>query len=73
VDISVDRETCIGSAQCIRLAEGVFELGDDGVVVVADPAAATAEAIVEAVEACPTRSIRIPSEADREEGADGRR
>jgi ferredoxin len=55
--IHVDEDLCIGSANCVNLARGVFELNDEGVAIVADPEAASTDEIREAAKACPTSAI----------------
>lgn len=57
--VTVDRETCIGAAQCAFHAPAVFDHDDEGYVVVVDPrpAAAEHEAVREAVDLCPARAI----------------
>ena len=34
--ITVDRDRCVGSAYCQRIAPATFDLGDDGIAVVLD-------------------------------------
>jgi ferredoxin len=36
VKISVDRDRCVGSAYCQRIAPATFDLGDDGIAFVLD-------------------------------------
>ena len=36
VKITVDRDRCVGSAYCQRIAPATFDLGDDGIAVVLD-------------------------------------
>jgi ferredoxin len=55
--IEIDRDLCIGSANCTRLARGVFSLDDDDVAVLVDPDAADAAAIRRAERSCPTGAI----------------
>ncbi len=43
-------------------APGVFDLDDDSVAFVVDPAAAPEEAVVAAAEKCPTHAITIRRE-----------
>ena len=39
LEISIDRENCMGSGNCTFTAPGVFGLDDDGIAVVLDPTA----------------------------------
>lgn len=57
--LEVDRELCVGSGACEALAPDVFEVDDDGVLVVlrAEPAEDELSDVREAVQACPTRAL----------------
>jgi ferredoxin len=67
VKISVDRDRCVGSAYCQRIAPATFDLGDDGIAFVLDPGPAGAAsastgagaAVREAETACPSMAISI--------------
>jgi ferredoxin len=62
--IHVDEDLCIGSANCVNLARGVFELNDEGVAIVADPEAASTDEIREAAKACPTSAIVLDEDGE---------
>lgn len=55
--IEINRETCIGSGQCVVRAPAIFAIDDEGLAVVAVPQDRPSEALVEAIEVCPTQSI----------------
>jgi ferredoxin len=57
--ITVDRDRCVGSAYCQRIAPALFDLGDDGIVVVLDADVTGAQAAVarEAEADCPSMAI----------------
>ena len=57
--IEINREVCMGSGNCLFWAPGVFDLDDEGIAIVVDPAGAPEEKIVLAVEGCPTRAITL--------------
>ncbi len=57
--IVIDRDRCVGSGNCLYWAPGTFDLGDDGISVVVDPAGDDEERIRVAAEGCPTRAITI--------------
>ena len=59
VEISIDREACMGSGNCGFWAPGVFDLDDDGIAVVLDANAAPADKIVLAAQGCPTQAIQV--------------
>jgi ferredoxin len=49
----------MGSGNCGFWAPGVFDLDDDGIAIVLDPAAQPDEKIVLAGQGCPTQAIAI--------------
>jgi len=59
--IEVDRERCVGSGACEALAPDVFEVDDDGVLVVhrSEPADGELGDVRDAVQACPTRALSL--------------
>jgi ferredoxin len=62
VNVTVDRDRCVGSAYCQRIAPSTFDLRDDGIAVVLDADAAGADAAAaarEAASACPAVAISI--------------
>jgi ferredoxin len=64
--ISIDRDKCMGSGNCLYWAPGVFDLGDDDVSFVVDAQAASERQIMQAVEGCPTQAITVTKDADGE-------
>jgi ferredoxin len=57
MDVTVDRELCIGSGTCVRLAPGVFTLGNDGIAMVSDAADADPSKLMRAADSCPAGAI----------------
>jgi ferredoxin len=59
--IEVDRERCVGSGACEALAPDVFEVDDDGVLVVhrPEPDRDELDDVEDAVQACPTRALSL--------------
>ncbi|WP_116452613.1 ferredoxin [Blastococcus litoris] len=59
--VEVDRERCVGSGTCEALAPDVFEVDDDGVLVVHRPEPGEDERndVEDAVQACPTRALSL--------------
>ncbi len=57
--LHLDRETCIGSGNCARVAEAVFDQDEDGRVVLVDGAdvAAHADEVELAVAGCPVAAL----------------
>jgi ferredoxin len=58
IRVRADRRRCIGAASCVILAPKVFDLDDDGKVVVLDPMSAD-EIVLEAAESCPVDAIEV--------------
>jgi ferredoxin len=65
--IEVDRELCMGSGVCTLYAPGTFAQDDAAKAIVVDPAGDPLDVIRNAVEACPTRALRLV--VDREGAA----
>ena len=59
--ITVDRDRCVGSAYCQRIAPATFDLGDDGIAVVldADVTGPQAAAARDAEADCPSMAISV--------------
>ncbi len=57
--ITIDRELCIGTAECVGIAPEVFELGEDNISVVVDPEGTDEETILDAARACPVDAITL--------------
>lgn len=58
-EIRVDRDLCIGSAQCSWYAPSTFDTDEDGVSVVTDQHGDPEEAVREAITSCPARAISV--------------
>ena len=59
LDIRIDRDACMGSGNCSFWAPGVFDLDEDGIAIVLDPAAQDDDKIILAGQGCPTQAIAI--------------
>ena len=57
--IEIDRQSCTGMQDCMRIAPGVFELDEEGIAIVVDASAATREQLLEAARECPTQAIKL--------------
>lgn len=60
--VSIDRERCVGSGNCVYVAPQVFSQDDDdGIVILLTelPAASLGEAVAEAARQCPSMAIRV--------------
>ena len=61
IRIEVDRDRCASTGGCEALAPEVFEIGDDGALVVLrpEPDEADLPEVRSAVAACPTRALSL--------------
>ena len=59
IDLNVDRDLCIGSGTCLRLATGVFALDEDEAATIQEPGAAGIDKLRLAAEAFPAGAITI--------------
>lgn len=57
--IVVDHRSCVGNAQCLNLAPGVFRHNANLQSEVIDPAGAPEAVILKAARFCPTGAIRV--------------
>ena len=59
--IEVDRDLCASTGGCEAIAPDVFEIGDDGALVILqpEPPAGELDAVRQAVDGCPTRALRL--------------
>jgi ferredoxin len=59
VRVTIDRDLCIGSGTCTRLAPGAFALDDDEIATVLDPERVDLAKLRLAAEGCPTEAISV--------------
>jgi len=59
LEVDIDRDSCMGSGNCVYEAAGVFDLDGDSVAVVVDPGAAPEEKVLDAARKCPTQAISV--------------
>ena len=59
VHVSIDRDLCIGSGQCVHLSHRAIVLDDTDVAEVRDASAATDEQLRRAQRSCPAAAITI--------------
>jgi ferredoxin len=62
IHVEVDRNLCIGSADCVDTAPDVFQLDEEDKAVVIDPDGAPVDDVVEAAQNCPVSAITVTGE-----------
>ncbi len=62
----VDRDLCIGAANCVAIAPTVFQLDVEGKAVVLDVSSVDEDTLIEAAESCPTSAIIIEDDRGRQ-------
>src|SRR5919204_6203509 len=62
--VEVDRDVCIGSGDCARLARTAFALDDEDKAYVLDPESVDAETLRQAERSCPSGAITIEEAAE---------
>jgi ferredoxin len=55
--IEIDKEACVGDGLCQEEACNTFQMSDDDVAEVIDPAGDEPEVILSAAQSCPTEAI----------------
>jgi ferredoxin len=65
LEITINRELCMGSGNCSFWAPGVFDLDDDGIAVVLDVTAQPEDKIVLAAQGCPTQAITVTRDGEK--------
>lgn len=58
-DILIDRDRCMGSGQCLIYAPSTFDLDDESISIVIDPAGDPVSDLQVAVDNCPTQAITL--------------
>lgn len=57
--IRIDREKCIGSANCIASAPTVYRLDENDKAIILDPETVDEETLLYSAESCPTEAIIV--------------
>ena len=64
--IRIDRELCVGFADCVEAAPDAFKLDDVGIVVFVAPDAVDRERLISASDTCPVDAIMVWDDAGRQ-------
>ena len=60
LEITVDKDACIGASACIAMAAHTYALDSDGKAVILDTADQdTEDAIIDSARACPVQAIKL--------------
>jgi ferredoxin len=70
IEIRIDRETCMGSGNCLFWAPRSFDLDDEGRSVVLDPDATDEVHLRVAAEGCPVGAISLWRDGIRIDGGE---
>jgi len=58
--VRIDRDSCISSGNCVKVAPALFELDDESIVVFAKTAdGSSREQVIEACEICPVEALTV--------------
>ena len=64
--VEIDRNLCVGSATCVVIAPGAFELDSGGISIFRkDGLKVDTETLLKAAKSCPTQAIRVFDESGR--------
>jgi len=63
LNITVDRDKCIGAANCVAVAPAVFDLDEEYKAVVLDPSSVDDDTLLEAAKSCPVKAIIMEDDA----------
>ena len=61
--VQIDRDSCIGSGNCVKVAADLFELDDEGVAAFCENPATDRERTLEACRICPVEALTVRDEA----------
>ncbi len=60
LEITVDKDGCIGASACVAMAAHTYAIDNDGKAVILDTATEDSEdAIIDSARACPVQAIKI--------------
>jgi ferredoxin len=60
--ISIDQSRCIGAGNCVHIAPRAFQLDEENIAYLVDPAAESDEDLLDAARSCPTNAIYLDTE-----------
>lgn len=63
--ITLFRDKCISAGTCVAIAPDVFQLDEEGKVMLKNPTGADEETIIDAAKSCPVQAIEIHDESGK--------
>ena len=59
MQVRIDRDVCVGAAECVAIAPEVFELDDEGIAQASNTEDASEDRLRQAAEECPVQAISL--------------
>jgi ferredoxin len=66
MNITIDRDACIGCGSCVEIAPEVFRLDDEEKAIVLDEQGAEEEIVIRAAESCPVEAIYVADDMGKQ-------
>ena len=60
--VSIDQSRCIGAGNCVHIAPTAFQLDEENIAYLIDPASVDDETMLDAAQSCPTNAIYLDTE-----------
>ncbi|HYP39212.1 MAG TPA: ferredoxin [Chloroflexia bacterium] len=60
--VSIDQARCIGAGNCVNIAPAAFQLDEEHIAYLVDPASVDDDTLLEAARSCPTDAIYLDTE-----------
>ncbi|MEO8287976.1 MAG: ferredoxin [Chloroflexota bacterium] len=60
--VSIDQSRCIGAGNCVHIAPRAFQLDEENIAYLVDPASVDDETLLDAAKSCPTDAIYLDSQ-----------
>ncbi len=60
--VSIDQSRCIGAGNCVHIAPTAFQLDEENIAYLVDPASVDDETMLDAARSCPTNAIYLDTE-----------
>lgn len=60
--VSIDQTRCIGAGNCVNIAPQAFQLDEEHIAYLVDPACVDDDTLLDAASSCPTDAIYLDTE-----------